>query len=127
VELITAFHAIVSIVDLRHQFVILDGQAFVILDGHAVVLTRQEYRLLVMLVQHTGEILSRAILLTQVFGYAPHAHTRTLDNHIHRLRKKLGREGRRIETIFGKGYRFSPLYNSDNPGVPDVETPSDSV
>jgi DNA-binding response OmpR family regulator len=67
-----------SIVDLRHQFVIL--------DGHAVVLTRQEYLLLVMLV-HTGEIVPRAILLTQVFGYALEARTRTLDVHIPRMRR----------------------------------------
>ena len=112
-ELITAFDAIVSIVDLRPQFVILDGQA--------VVLTRQEYRLFVMLVQHTGEIVPRAILLTQVFGYALEA--RTLDVHIRRLRKKLG-EGPRIETIVGKGYRFCPLYKSGN--LPKVETPTNS-
>ena len=97
-ELITAFVAIVSIVDLRLQFVILDGQA--------VVLTHQEYRLLALLVQHRGEIVPRAILLARVFGYAPEARTRTLDNHIRRLRKKLGREGRRIETIVRKGYRY---------------------
>ena len=121
-ELITAFHAIVN-VDLRPQFVILDGQAFVILDGQAVVLTHQEYRLFALLVQHRGEIVPRAILLTQVFGYALEARTRTLDVHIRRLRKKLG-EGPRIETIVGKGYRFCPLYNSGN--LPKVETPTNS-
>ena len=102
--------------DPRHQSVILDDQA--------VVLTRQEYRLLAMLVQHSGEIVPREILLTQVFGYALEA--RTWDNHIRRLRKKLGSEGRRIETIVGKGHRFLPLYNSGNLVLPEVGAPTGS-
>jgi DNA-binding response OmpR family regulator len=104
-----------AFVKLRHQLVIVDGQA--------VVLTRQEYRLLAMLAQHSGEILSRAILLTHVFGYAPQTRTRTLDSHIRQLRKKLGREGPRIETVVGKGYRFLPLYN---PGDQERPTLSNS-
>ena len=96
------------------------------LVDQAVVLTRQEYRLLAMLVQHSGEIVPREILLTQVFGYAAEARTRTLDNHIRRLRKKLGSEGRRIETIVGKGHRFLPLYNSGNLVLPEVGAPTDS-
>jgi DNA-binding response OmpR family regulator len=62
---------------------------------------------LVLLVQHIGEVVPRAILLTQI-GYAPQARTRALDIHIGKLRKKLGHEGRRIETVVGKGYSFRP-------------------
>ena len=86
------------IVDLRNPVAILDSQP--------LILTRKEYGLLALLVQHAGEVLPRAILLTQVWGYVPKTRTRTLDVHIARLRNKLGHEGRRIETIFGKGYRF---------------------
>jgi DNA-binding response OmpR family regulator len=49
----------------------------------------------------------------QIFGYAPQARTCTLDAHIGRLREKLGHEGRRIETIVGKGYSFRPSLPKD--------------
>ena len=60
--------------DLRSQVVILDSQAH--------ILTRQEYRLSAMLVQHGDEVVPWTILLKQIFGCAPQAHTRTLDTHI---------------------------------------------
>lgn len=75
--------------------------------GHTRLI-RKEYRLLALLMAHAGEIVPREIRLTQLWGYVPKTRTRTLDVHIGRLRQKLGHEGRRIETIFGKGYRFSP-------------------
>jgi DNA-binding response OmpR family regulator len=91
----------------EHLFVDLHYKR-AILDSQALILTRKEYGLLALLVQHAGEIIPRAILLMQIWGYAPKTRTRTLDVHIGRLRKKLGHEGRRIETIFGKGYSFCP-------------------
>jgi two-component system, OmpR family, KDP operon response regulator KdpE len=91
----------------EHLFVDL-GHARAILDSQPLSLTRKEYRLLALLVAHAGEVVPREILLTQLWGYVPKTRTRTLDVHIGRLRKKLGREGQRIETIFGKGYSFSP-------------------
>jgi DNA-binding response OmpR family regulator len=46
----------------------------------------------------------------QLLGYAPEKRTRTVDAHIQRLRKKLGRDiGRRIETILSSGIRYRPL------------------
>lgn len=86
------------IVDLRNPVAILDSQP--------LMLTRKEYGLLALLVQHAGEIVPRSILLKEVWGSLPEASIRTLDVHIARVRKKLGHEGCRIETIFGKGYRF---------------------
>lgn len=87
-------------VDLRHKLAILDSQP--------LILTRKEYCLLALLVQHAGEVVPRKILLRQVWGYVPKTRTRTLDVHIGRLRKKLGHEGRYIETAFAKGYRLRP-------------------
>jgi DNA-binding response OmpR family regulator len=103
----------------EHLFVDL-RQPLVILDGQTLTLTRQEYSLLALLVQHAGEIVPRATLLTQIFGYVSQARTRTVDAHIGRLRKKLGREGRRIETIFGKGYRFRLQHQ----GPPEADAPN---
>jgi DNA-binding response OmpR family regulator len=89
-------------VHLRHQVVMLDGQA--------ITLTRMEYRLLALLVQHAGEVVTRTIILTQIWGHAPETPTRTMDVHVRRLRKKLGIYGRQyIETVTGVGYSFRPL------------------
>jgi DNA-binding response OmpR family regulator len=72
-----------------------------------MILTRKERELLSLLVENAGEIIRREILLLRVWGYSPEIRTRTLDVHIRRLRKKLGRYGDQyIETIFGMGYRF---------------------
>jgi two-component system phosphate regulon response regulator PhoB len=79
------------------------------LDSDRMVLTRKEYELLALLVQHAGEIIPREALLMEIWGYGSEIRTRTLDVHIRRLRKKLGRYADQyIETIFGIGYRFQP-------------------
>ena len=83
------------------------------LDSRRLVLTRKEYELLVLLVQNSGEVLPREVLLMRVWGYGSAIRTRTLDVHIRRLRKHLGTySGLYIETIFGVGYRFQPLRES---------------
>jgi DNA-binding response OmpR family regulator len=81
-------------------------QKLVTLDGEIVTLTRKEYRLLALLVQHAGEVVPRPILLTHIWGYVP--RSRTLDMHIRQLRQKLAMHGRYIETVVGVGYRFQP-------------------
>jgi DNA-binding response OmpR family regulator len=87
------------------------GQQAVVLDSQRMVLTRKEYDLLALLVQHAGEIIPREALLLRVWGYSSEIRTRTLDVHIRRLRKKLGNYADRyIETIFGIGYRFQPFH-----------------
>jgi DNA-binding response OmpR family regulator len=74
-----------------------------------------EYSLLALLVQHAGEVVPRATILTHVWGYQPEAHTRTLDGHIRRLRKKLGMHGGRcIETVVRIGYSFRPAGSDTN-------------
>ena len=49
---------------------------------------------------------SRERLLTEVWDYAPGADSRTVDTHVRRLRRKLGGEADRLETVVGVGYRF---------------------
>src|SRR4051812_28406711 len=86
-------------------------QQTAILDNQRIVLTRKEYDLLALLVQHAGEIIPREALLMRVWGYSSEIRTRTLDVHVRRLRKKLGAYADRyIETIFGVGYRFQPFH-----------------
>jgi DNA-binding response OmpR family regulator len=81
------------------------------LDGRRMQLTRKEYDLFALLVQHAGEIIPRDALLMHVWGYGSDIRTRTLDVHVRRLRKKLGQYADEyIETIFGIGYRFQPFH-----------------
>ena len=86
-------------------------QQSALLDGRRMQLTRKEYDLFALLVQHAGEIIPRDALLMQVWGYGADIRTRTLDVHVRRLRKKLGQYADEyIETIFGIGYRFQPFH-----------------
>jgi two-component system, OmpR family, phosphate regulon response regulator PhoB len=85
------------------------GRQAVVLDQRPVRLTRVEFRLLTVLAQNAGEIVRRAALLGQLWGYRPEIRTRTLDVHIRRLRGKLKDYGpQHIETIFGIGHRLQP-------------------
>ena len=94
----------------EHLLIDFDQQA-AILDNQRMILTRKEYDLLSLLVQHAGEIIPREALLMRVWGYGADIRTRTLDVHVRRLRKKLGGFAEQyIETIFGIGYRFQPFH-----------------
>lgn len=74
-------------------------------NGAMVELTPKEYDLLLKLSGHRGRIFSRDELLELVWGYEYAGETRTVDNHIQRLRKKLD-AGDLITTVFGVGYKF---------------------
>ncbi|HKY33300.1 MAG TPA: response regulator transcription factor [Candidatus Polarisedimenticolia bacterium] len=74
--------------------------------GREVTLTRMEFALLAALVRHRGRVMTRDQLLESVWGYEDYGASRTVDVHVRRLRQKLGRPGRAIETVFGVGYRF---------------------
>lgn len=70
-------------------------------NGKDVTLNRKEYELLNCLMTNAGKVLPREKLLTEVWGYDT-GETRTLDNHVARLRKL----GVKIETVFGVGYKI---------------------
>jgi DNA-binding response OmpR family regulator len=83
------------------------------LDSRRLELTRKEYELFMLLVENAGEVVRREVLLMRVWGYGAGIRTRTLDVHIRKLRKHLGSYSEQyIETIFGIGYRFQPLYQN---------------
>ena len=79
-----------------------DALLYAGLGGEAVALNRKEYELLRVLMENKGKVLSRDRLLTDVWGYDA-GETRTLDNHVARLRKL----GIKIETVFGVGYKLA--------------------
>ncbi|HEX4638673.1 MAG TPA: response regulator transcription factor [Chthoniobacterales bacterium] len=77
--------------------------------GRAVRLTAVEFRLLTYLIQTRGRVQSRDQLLAKVWNYSSAMTTRTVDAHVVRLRKKLGRPGDIIETVRSYGYRVGNI------------------
>ncbi len=75
-------------------------------DGESVVMTRKEMELLVYLLNHRGQILSREHLLDNVWDNNGFVMARTVDVHITHLRRKLGAYGKHIITKSGFGYIF---------------------
>lgn len=71
-------------------------------------LTRKERELLTILMQNPGRCISRETLLRTVWNYAEGARTRTVDVHVQRLRRKLGRDAQSIKTIVRLGYCWFP-------------------
>ena len=76
--------------------------------GREEALSLREMRLLRRLAEHPGEVALRDALLNDLWGYSFTGSTRTLDQAILHIRRKLGRDAARIETVHGAGYRYSP-------------------
>jgi len=76
-------------------------------QGKRVELTATEFKLLTVLAQRRGRVQSREQLLRDVWEYDNLIDTRTVDTHVRRLREKLGRAARFLDTVRGVGYRFA--------------------
>ena len=74
--------------------------------GKRVNLTSLEFKLLRTLMQRRGRVQARDRLLNDVWGYESVIDTRTVDTHVRRLRKKLGKAADVIESVRGFGYRL---------------------
>lgn len=77
-------------------------------DGEEKPVTAREIGLLRVFAAHPGEVVSRDLLLNEVWGYGYTGTTRTLDQHVMQVRKKLGSDEDCIETVRGSGYRYLP-------------------
>ncbi len=75
-------------------------------DGKQIDLSLREYELLVYLVDNQSIALSRDKILNNVWNYDYYGDSRTIDSHIKKIRHKLGKKGKYIETIRGIGYKF---------------------
>jgi DNA-binding response OmpR family regulator len=78
-------------------------------DGERLTLTPKTYDLAVLLLTHTGQLLSRTYLLEQVWGRGRTTATRTLDTHVSRLRAMLGltpENGWKLQSVYQHGYRL---------------------
>ncbi len=78
----------------------------VTVSGEYVELTSTEFKLLLFLAEHTGNVLKREVLLQNVWGLTFPGDTRTVDTHITRLRNKPGNAGDLIKTVRGFGYKI---------------------
>jgi two-component system, OmpR family, alkaline phosphatase synthesis response regulator PhoP len=92
---------------LRYGPLALDIERHVVTDGEQEVkLTAKEYLLFRYFLEHRGRVLSRDLLLTDVWGYQYTGGTRTVDVHVRRLREKLPALVQAVETIKQFGYKL---------------------
>jgi DNA-binding response OmpR family regulator len=73
-------------------------------DGRAVELSARQFVMLTFFIRHQGEVVSRAMILDEVFGYRFDPGTNLVDVHVANLREKIG--AARISTVRGVGYRM---------------------
>ncbi|CDE55705.1 MAG TPA: DNA-binding response regulator [Clostridiales bacterium] len=75
-------------------------------DGKPIDLSLREYELLKYLLDNENIALSRDKILNNVWNYDYYGDSRTIDSHIKKIRHKLGKKGKYIETVRGIGYKF---------------------
>lgn len=75
-------------------------------DGKQIEMSLREYELLKYLVDNANIALSRDKILNNVWNYDYYGDSRTIDSHIKKIRHKLGKKGKYIQTIRGIGYKF---------------------
>ena len=86
--------------------VIDDKVRTVTVDGNLVEFSLREYELFKYLVDNKGIALSRDKILNNVWNYDYYGDSRTIDSHIKKIRHKIGKKGKYIQTIRGIGYKF---------------------
>jgi len=99
-------HEVLTFGEVRIDFTSME----VVRAGTPIMLTSQEFKLLKYLASSAGRVVSREELLNEVWGYQNYPSTRTVDNHVLRLRQKLEpdpAEPRFLMTMHGAGYKFS--------------------
>ena len=85
------------------QFNTLSMQIFC--RGQEIPLTRKEYELALLFAQNRGMVLSKATIYERIWGGEYPEHTRTVELHVQRMKKKLGWT-EKIKPVFGMGYRL---------------------
>ena len=86
--------------------VIDDEGRTVTVDGKQVEMSLREYELLKYLIDNKNIALSRDKILNNVWNYDYYGDSRTIDSHIKKIRHKLGKKGKYIQTMRGIGYKF---------------------
>jgi DNA-binding response OmpR family regulator len=80
-------------------------------DGQTIAMTAQEFKMLRFMSQNPDRVISREELLNAAWGYQSYPTTRTVDNHMLKLRQKVERDPANpvhFRTVHGVGYKFVP-------------------
>ncbi|MFA5887062.1 MAG: response regulator [Patescibacteria group bacterium] len=94
-------------VNIKIQELEIDTERHEVKVGNRIVeLTAKEFALLLYLAENKDKVYSREKLLDTVWGVEVAIETRTVDVHVRRLREKLGKAGKYIQTLRGVGYKF---------------------
>ena len=104
------FDAVTQLVEkqtLQFGALVMDIERHTVTDGgREVKLTAKEFLLLQYLLEHRGRVLSRDLLLSDVWGYRYTGGTRTVDVHVRRLREKIPALGDALITVKQFGYKL---------------------
>lgn len=91
------------------QLRIHQNERSVMWRGQSVALSNSEFKMLLVLAQHPGQVLSRDAILKKLRGIEFDGMDRSIDNHISRLRRHFDdAQLEKIKTVWGEGYLFSP-------------------
>ncbi|MCP4501953.1 MAG: response regulator transcription factor [Deltaproteobacteria bacterium] len=107
----------------------LDGRS-VRVGGEETKLTPHEFNILAHLVERSGRAIARSQLAATALSLSGESHDRTVDSHVARIRRKLGKENAKaVMTVWGLGYRFSDGQSVDSSAQPkdSKSTSSDST
>ena len=92
---------------LQYNTLVVDkAKKKVTINDEEVSLTKKEFEILILLLQHKGRVFSREDILSRVWNDEVYVLDRTIDVNITRLRKKIGDYGKHIVTRLGYGYCF---------------------
>ena len=94
---------------LMDELIIEPAKRKVMVNGSEVALAPKEYDLLMYLIDHKNNVLSRDMILDRVWGVDYDGFDRAVDTHIKKLRAALGSAGSHIETVIKAGYRWKSL------------------
>ena len=87
--------------------IVIDNEGRTVkVDGKQIELSFREYELLKYLLDNENIALSRDKILNTVWNYDYYGDSKNIDNHIKKIRQKLGKKGKHIQTIRGIGYKF---------------------
>lgn len=81
-------------------------RCIVMVNEDEVELAPIEFAILKILIENPGQVMSRDIFLTRIWGYDFDGNDRVVDNHIKKLRQALGDASSQIKTVFKKGYKL---------------------
>lgn len=85
----------------------LDLESQIAFDGgRQLELSKSQFEVLRVLMADPGRVIDRNTLIGEAFKYSKELTPRTIDVHVHAIRRQLGGRGKLIETVRGMGYRF---------------------